>query len=116
VGKNFMAGLKRKRRAEGGSSAGGRDENNLDAAEIFRRHFESQFKPLKKSQKREKTPEVQPELEEEEWEGLEDSEHDGMLKFYNYANLLEVEIVEVDPGPVVGQFPVEEAKAFMVSF
>jgi len=111
-----MAGLKRKRRAEGASNAGGRDENSLDAAEIFRRHFESQFKPLKKSQKREKTPEVQPESEDEEWEGLEDSDHDGCFHIIILANLLEVEVIHVDPGPVVGQVPAEEAKAFMVSF
>jgi hypothetical protein len=84
-----MASLlgKRKRRAPEAPKIERREESEesdaseLDAQEIFRRHFEAQFKPLPVAQKSSKpaAEEVADESEEEyNWDGISDDEGNGV--------------------------------------
>jgi len=91
-------------RSENGEDSGSLD---LDAQEIFRRHFEAQFKPLAVVKKPVK---VVDELsdnesdEESEWDGISDSENES------------VKVVEhVDAQSRTAAMSKEELKAFMVS-
>lgn len=51
-------------------------DSGLDAMQIFKRHFESQFAPLKETRAKKAKREVKVE-EEDEWEGLSE-EGDGL--------------------------------------
>ena len=76
---------KRKRRAakDSGDTGSSRQDDafpkslELDAQEIFRRHFEAQFKPLPPVEKKVKVVEDKPEDDSEddsEWDGISDGE------------------------------------------
>lgn len=78
----------------------------LDAQQIFRRHFEAQFKPLpvihKSAKVEEEAPKDDPE-EESDWNGISESEEDG------------VQVVEhTDAQSRIAAMSKEELKAFMV--
>ena len=80
--------------------------SNLDAEEIFRRHFEAQFKPLPVVQKLAKQEE-----DESEDEPSEESEWDGISEPVEER----VEIVEhSDTQSRIAAMSKEERKAFMV--
>jgi hypothetical protein len=80
----------------------------LDAQEIFRRHFEAQFAPLPVVQKETKAVEDVPEEESEEeseWGGISEPEEDS------------VEVIEhSDAQSRMAAMSKEELKAFMVSY
>jgi hypothetical protein len=79
----------------------------LDAQEIFRRHFEAQFKPLPVVQKTVKEPEEAPPEDESE----EDSEWDGISEEEETT----VQVVEhVDAHSQIAAMSKEELKVFMV--
>jgi hypothetical protein len=107
-----MLGKRKRRNVEGiedkrrqGSEDSGSLE--LDAQEIFRRHFEAQFKPLPVVQK--KTEEVLEEASEDESD--KDSEWDGISEGEEDA----VQVVEhIDSQPGMAVMSKEELKAFMV--
>lgn len=62
---------KRKRESKNvGEDAGA----GLDAMEIFKRHFESQFAPLKETGVKKKAKKTKKAEAEDEWEGLSDGE------------------------------------------
>jgi hypothetical protein len=81
--------------------------SELDAQEIFRRHFEAQFKPLPVVPK--KTVEVEPQEDDDsgpdsEWSGISEAE-DGL-----------VEVIEhTDAESRMAAMSKEELKAFMAS-
>lgn len=103
---------KRKRRAPEtrmeDHRAGSEDSeaSELDAHEIFRRHFEAQFKPLPVAKKPVKPVEEELEDESEEgsdWGGISDGEGNG------------VQVVEhTDAQSRMAAMSKEELKAFMV--
>jgi hypothetical protein len=79
----------------------------LDAQEIFRRHFEAQFKPLPVVQKTVKVPEEAPPEDESdgasEWDGISEEEE------------TTVQVVEhVDAQSRMAAMSKEELKVFMV--
>ncbi|KAF8852489.1 hypothetical protein BDZ45DRAFT_545079, partial [Acephala macrosclerotiorum] len=79
----------------------------LDAQEIFRRHFEAQFKPIpiihKPAKVVEEAPGDDPE-EDSDWDGISEGEEDG------------VQVVEhTDAQPRIAAMSKEELKAFMTS-
>lgn len=102
---------KRKRRTEEKAIAS-RDESSqseseeLDPQEIFRRHFEAQFKPLPVVQKAPVYVESESDNEsgdESNWDGISDEEEDG------------VQVVEhANEASRVGAMSKEELKKFMV--
>ncbi len=80
----------------------------LDAQEIFRRHFESQFKPLPPAKKK---PRVVEEVledkseEESDWDGISEGEEEG------------VQVIEhTDSQTRMAAMSKEELRAFMVIF
>ncbi|KAK0100356.1 hypothetical protein ONS95_008309 [Cadophora gregata] len=82
------------------------DSDQLDAQEIFRRHFEAQFKPLPVVQKEIEMFEVPEEESEEEsdWDGISDGEENG------------VQVVEhTDALSRMAAMSKEELKSFMSS-
>jgi hypothetical protein len=90
---------RRKEREDSGSP-------ELDAQEIFRQHFETQFKPLPAVQKAVKVVEEAPEDESEEesdWDGISDAEENA------------VQVVEhTETHSRIAAMSKEELKAFMV--
>jgi hypothetical protein len=57
------------------------DSSRLDAQEIFRRHFEAQFKPLPVAQKSSKQVAEEPDDESEkepDWDGISDDQENGV--------------------------------------
>jgi len=103
---------KRKRRApktasiENRDVSDGSDASEIDAQEIFRRHFEAQFKPLPIAQPASKpTAEVSEDESEEEsdWVGISDNEQ------------TEVQVVEhAEAQARTAAMSKEELKSFMV--
>jgi hypothetical protein len=103
---------KRKRPApEVTKDCGGKEREDsgspeLDAQEIFRRHFETQFKPLPAAQKAVKVVDEAPEDESEEesdWDGISDAEENA------------VQVVEhTETHSRMAAMSKEELKAFMV--
>lgn len=94
------------KRREERSSSEESEASELDAQEIFRRHFEAQFKPLPVVQKAVQEVEglsEDEEDEEEEWGGISEPEEGG------------VEVVEhTDAQTRMAAMSKEELKAFMV--
>ncbi|KAE8446699.1 hypothetical protein EG329_011743 [Mollisiaceae sp. DMI_Dod_QoI] len=95
--------LKRARKV----SSEGLDSTELNAQEIFRRHFEAQFKPLptvrKPTKATEQLPEDQSE-DESDWDGISDGDEEG------------VQVVEhTDTHARITAMSKEELKAFMTS-
>ncbi|KFY36974.1 hypothetical protein V495_07482, partial [Pseudogymnoascus sp. VKM F-4514 (FW-929)] len=97
------------------------EEEELDAAEIFRRHFEARFKPLpdvkeKKAGKKGVVVEEEDEEEDEEWGGLsgesegsdeeEDSDDEGVKK-------RKIDVVEHTSAISAPKMSKAELKAFM---
>ncbi|KFX86299.1 hypothetical protein O988_09665, partial [Pseudogymnoascus sp. VKM F-3808] len=97
------------------------EEEELDAAEIFRRHFEARFKPLpdvkeKKAGKKGVVVEEEDEEEEEEWGGLsgesedsdeeEDSDDEGVKR-------RKIDVVEHTSAISAPKMSKAELKAFM---
>ena len=103
LGKRKRA-VHRKESARRAESEGSESEQ-LDAQEIFRRHFEAQFKPLpvvKKDIVMEETPQEESE-EDSDWDGISDGEADG------------VQVVEhTDALSRMAAMSKEELKSFMV--
>ena len=103
---------KRKRRAPESGNTGvrgqsdGSDTSELDAQEIFRRHFETQFKPLPNAQPASRLPveESDDDSEEEsDWGGISDDQE------------TEVQVVEhTEAQARTAAMSKEELKAFMV--
>lgn len=98
------------------------EEEELDAAEIFRRHFEARFKPLpdvkeKKAGKKGVVVEEEDEEEDEEWGGLsgesedseeeEDSDDEGVKR-------RKIDVVEHTSAISAPKMSKAELKAFMV--
>jgi hypothetical protein len=94
---------KKKRNTEADSG----DSFDLDAQEIFRRHFEAQFKPLQVVKKTPKPVEAEPENdsdEDSEWYGISDEEEMG------------VQVIEhTDAQARMATMSKDQLKAFMVS-
>jgi hypothetical protein len=83
------------------------DDSGLDAQEIFRRHFEAQFKPLPVTQKPAKPVEEEVEDESEDtsdWDGISDNEE----------NVVQV-VEHTDAKSRMAAMSKEELKSFMVS-
>ena len=103
---------KRKRRAPEASKIELREESEesdaseLDAQEIFRRHFEAQFKPLPAAQEPSKAAAEEPAEDSEEasdWDGISDDEENG------------VQVVEhTEAHARTAAMSKEELKSFMV--
>lgn len=102
---------KRKRLAAGTVKDDGREgsegsgSSEVDAQELFRRHFEARFKPLPVVKKAEKVIEVQEDEFEEEsdWDGISEDGEGG------------VQVVEhTDAQARMALMSKEELKAFMV--
>jgi len=103
LGKRKRA-LHRKEPAQRAESEGSESEQ-LDAQEIFRRHFEAQFKPLPVVKKDIVMEEASQEESEEDldWDGISDGEADG------------VQVVEhTDALSRMAAMSKEELKSFMV--
>ncbi len=101
---------KRKRREAGVEKeniSNASDSSEFDAQEIFRRHFEAQFKPLPAIKKQapivEDASEDEPD-DETDWDGISDDEEDG------------VQVVEhTDAQARTAGMNKEELKKFMVT-
>ena len=105
---------KRKRRTAkdtGGTASGRQDDQDsksleLDAQEIFRRHFEAQFKPLPPVERKVKVAEEKLEKNSEEgseWDGISDGEQAA------------VQVVEhTDAQSRVATMSKDELKSYMV--
>lgn len=104
---------KRKRRSHKSTEHGRKDDEDdtlleLNAQEIFRRHFEARFKPLPQAEKNalkaiEEQLEVKSE-EDSEWDGISDGDESA------------VQVVEhADAQSRMATMSKEEVKSFMVS-
>ncbi len=81
------------------------EEDELDAQEIFRRHFEAQFKPLPIAKKAEPVQEMMEEGSDDDsdWNGISDAEENG------------VQVVEhTDAQSRMAAMSKEELRSFMV--
>jgi hypothetical protein len=93
----------------------------LDAQEIFRRHFEAQFKPLPEVRLREKKVDVQEseeEDEEEDWDGISgdgEGEDGGSDEDEDEDMAPTVDVVEHTATITRPKMSKAELKAFMVS-
>lgn len=95
--------------AQSDSSESGSESEAIDAQEIFRRHFQSQFEALPEVAKKPKialpAPEIEPEEDDEvsDFEGLSDTDEDG------------IQVVEhTDSQTRMVAMTKEELKRFMV--
>jgi hypothetical protein len=87
------------------------DEKLSDAQELFRRHFESKFKPLPIAKKPTKVVEEVLEDEDSDENADEDSDWDGISE--EEGNSVEV-VVHADTQANTAKMSKEEIKAFMV--
>lgn len=68
-----MPGTSTRKRKRGATAVAEDGDSALDAMEIFKRHFETQFAPLKETGKKRVKKEAKVEIEHE-WEGLSDDD------------------------------------------
>lgn len=107
---------KRKRRTAGPienkrkESSEGSESSELDAQEIFRRHFEAQFEPLPEVAKptisREESDDGNEDKEEGEWDGISEEEEEEGVQIVHHTNA----------ESRMAAMSKEELKAFMVRY